>query len=77
MKRIATTIVTPSIAARIRYGTPRFVAWAMTPPETVPTSIAAPPTVWARPKTCSRWPGEAGGLQGVDQPRLGRARRRT
>ncbi len=51
MKRNATSSVTPSIAARMTYGTPRFVAWATTPPETVPTSIATPPTTWARPKT--------------------------
>jgi hypothetical protein len=38
------------------YGTPRFVAWAMTPPSTEPTRVAAPPTVWARPKTDSRLP---------------------
>ncbi len=56
MNRIATTIVTPSIAARITYGTPRFVACAITPPDTVPISIATPPTVWARPKIRSRWP---------------------
>ena len=56
MNRNATSSVTPSIAARTMYGTPRFVACAMTPPETVPTSIATPPTIWARPKMCSRWP---------------------
>ena len=73
MKRIATIIVTPSIAARMRYGTPRFVTWAMSPPETVPTSIATPPTTCARPKTCSRCPVKPGRLERVDEPRLGRA----
>ena len=32
MNRKATTSVTPSIAARRMYGTPRSVTWAMTPP---------------------------------------------
>ena len=56
MKKYAITSATPRIAARMTYGTPRFVTWAMTPPLTEPTSIAAPPTVWARPKIDSRSP---------------------
>ena len=56
MNSKAITRVTPSIAARTRYGTPRSDTWAMTPPATDPTSIAAPPTVWARPKIDSRLP---------------------
>ena len=56
MKKYAITSATPRIAARMTYGTPRFVAWAMTPPLTEPTSIAAPPTVWALPKIDSRSP---------------------
>ena len=38
------------------YGTPRLVTCATAPPATVPTSMATPLTLWARPKTCSRWP---------------------
>ena len=72
MNRKATTNVTPSIAARSTYGTPRLVAWAMTPPDTEPTSMAAPPIVWARPKTPSRWPVKPVAFERVDQPRLGR-----
>ena len=56
MKRKATTSVTPRNAARSRYGTPRSVSWATTPPGTEPTSIAAPPTACARPNTDSRCP---------------------
>ncbi len=56
MNRKATTSVTPSIAARRMYGTPRFVTWATIPPRTDPVSIAAPPIVWARPKTDSSVP---------------------
>ncbi len=59
MNRNATTRVTPSIAARRRKGTPRSVTWATTPPRTEPTSIAAPLTVWARPKTDSRPPANS------------------
>ena len=54
MKSQATTSVTPSMTARMMYGTPSEVSCATTPPRTVPTSIAAPPTIWARPKTVSR-----------------------
>ena len=46
----------PRIPARRTYGTPRLVACAMNPPETVPISIATPLTVCARPNTCSRCP---------------------
>ena len=56
MKKNAITRDRPRIAARMMYGTPRFVAWAMKPPLTEPTSIAAPPTTIARPKTASRSP---------------------
>ena len=56
MNHQATTSVTPSIAARRMYGTPRSVNCAMTPPATEPTSIAPPPTTCARPKTDSRSP---------------------
>ena len=54
MKSQATTSVTPSITARRMYGTPSDVNCATTPPRTVPTSIAPPPTTCARPKTVSR-----------------------
>ena len=59
MKRNAITRVTPSIAARRMYGRPRSAAWATSPPPTDPTSIAAPPTVWARPKIDSRFPSKS------------------
>lgn len=39
----------PSIAARSGSGTPRSVTWATTPPSSDPASIAAPPTLCARP----------------------------
>src|SRR6267378_1373672 len=42
----ATKNVSASITARTRYGTPRFVAWAMTPPATVPSSMPAPCAIW-------------------------------
>ena len=44
MNRSAISTVTASRPARITYGTPRFVAWAMRPPSTEPVSIAIPPT---------------------------------
>ena len=56
MNHQATTRVTPSIAARTMYGTPRSVNCAMKPPDTDPISIAPPPTTCARPKTDSRLP---------------------
>ena len=56
MNHQAITIVTPSSAARIRYGTPIEVAWAMTPPSTDPVSIATPLTICARAKIDSRVP---------------------
>jgi hypothetical protein len=56
MNHHATPSVTPSIAARTMYGTPRFVACAMNPPPTDPASIATPPTTCALPKTGSRSP---------------------
>ena len=73
MNRSAMRNVTPSSTARIRYGTPRLVAWAMKPPSTDPVSIAAP-----RHDLCPGEDGferarEAGRAQRIDEPRLGRA----
>ena len=56
MVSAATTNMTASTAPRMRNGTPRFVSWAITPPSTDPASIAAPPTIMARPNTVSRLP---------------------
>lgn len=41
--RHATTNVRTSNAARTRYGVPRLVDWANTPPAIVPPTIAMPP----------------------------------
>ena len=54
--KAAKTNMSTSIPARSRNGTPRFVAWAMTPPSTEPANIAMPVTMSPRPKTASRLP---------------------
>ena len=56
MSRQATTNITASTPARTRNGTPRLVAWAISPPATEPVSIAIPETIWPRPNTDSRSP---------------------
>ena len=58
MNSSATTTVTSRSPTRTRNGTPRFVAWAITPPSTEPPSIAAPVTAWPRPKTVVRSPAK-------------------
>ena len=58
MNRKAMRNVTPSSTARIRYGTPRLVAWAMKPPSTDPVSIATPETTCALAKTDSSVPAK-------------------
>ena len=45
-----------STAARTTNGTPRLVAWAITPPSTEPANIAIPVTTSPRPNTASRLP---------------------
>src|SRR6267142_2751101 len=52
----ATKNVSASITARTRYGTPRVVAWAMTPPATVPNSMPAPCAIWPLAKADSSVP---------------------
>ena len=54
--RAATKNIAPSTPTRIRNGTPRFVACAITPPSTDPPSIAAPPTICPLPITDSSVP---------------------
>ena len=58
MSRKATTNITARTPARTRKGTPRLVAWAISPPATDPVSIAIPETIWPRPKTDSRSPSK-------------------
>ncbi len=52
----ATTNITTRTRPRSTNGTPRLVCWAMKPPATEPTSIAAPLTIWPRPNTVSSSP---------------------
>ena len=56
MSAHATPNITSSTATRSRKGTPRVVAWAITPPATDPPSIAAPATICPRPSTASSPP---------------------
>jgi hypothetical protein len=52
----ATTNISARTAARRTNGKPRLICFASTPPASAPTSIAAPPTIWPRPKTLSSSP---------------------
>ncbi len=74
MNHQATTKVTPSITARMMYGTPRFVSWATKPPRTDPLSIAAPANDLGPGEDRLEVAGEIGGVEGVDQPGLRGAR---
>ncbi len=59
MKVPATTVMTTSRPTRTRKGAPSDVACARRPPPTAPSSIATPPTTWARANTASSgssWP---------------------
>ena len=56
IRRRASPKVPASRTARRTNGTPRFVAWAMTPPATEPPSMATPSTAWPRPNTVSSSP---------------------
>ncbi|BAS08812.1 hypothetical protein AHiyo4_22340 [Arthrobacter sp. Hiyo4] len=52
----ATPNIARSTPTRNRNGTPRSVAWAITPPAVEPASIAMPETINARPNTASNSP---------------------
>ena len=56
MSRNATTNMIKRMATRNRNGTPSVVAWAMIPPRTDPPNMAAPDTIWPRPRTVSSPP---------------------
>src|SRR5688500_7896194 len=56
IKASAMRTVRHSIAARMMYGTPRFVLGAITPPATVPVSIAIPDAIAPFAKTDSKVP---------------------
>ena len=73
MKRSATTSVTPSIAARRMYGTPRFVTCAIAPPATVPDQHRRAGGRLGAAEDVLQVAPEAGRGQRVDQPRLGGA----
>ena len=52
----ATTNITARTTARSTKGKPMLTTSARTPPATDPVSIAAPETIWPRPKTVSSSP---------------------